>query len=298
MIDKPKLARRVYAENAARVVLREMQITGLYVDPAAIAQSKGIVVQGKPGDVDGVSGMLVKAGDNFGIMYATNIPSKGFQRFSIAHEIGHYCIGGHVDALLTAGMHVSRAGFRSGDPFEQEADFFAAALLMPETAFRKAIDDHSAGLGVIDALSKECVTSITACGIRYAGLTRDAVAVISSVGQTVDWCFMSDALKAAEGLKWLRKGAPVPGGTLTETFNATPENVRIGERGAADGNLRDWFDTHRGYSCTEEVIGLGQYGRTLTVLTCRTLSASNEEVTDEDDEEALIESWTPRFKRK
>jgi len=33
-----------------------------------------------------------KAGDEFGIMYATKIPSRGFQKFSIAHEIGHYCI--------------------------------------------------------------------------------------------------------------------------------------------------------------------------------------------------------------
>jgi Zn-dependent peptidase ImmA (M78 family) len=296
--DKAKPARRTYAENAARAVLREMQITGLYVDPVAIAQSKGIVVQGKPAEVDGVSGILVKAGDTFGIMYATNISSEGFQRFSIAHEIGHYCIGGHVDALLTAGMHVSRAAFSSNNPFEQEADFFAAALLMPEAAFRRAIDDHPVGLTGIETLRKECGTSLTACGIRYAGLTRNAVAVISTIGQSVDWCFMSDALKSADGLKWLRNGASVPGGTLTEAFNANPDNGRKGSNDAGDGNLRDWFDTGRNYSCTEEVVGLGQYGRTLTVLTCNALDIDDIEADEEDYEEALIESWTPRFRRR
>jgi len=44
--------------------------------------------------------MLVKAGDQFGIMYATNIPIKGFQKFPIAHELGHYGIDGHCNALL------------------------------------------------------------------------------------------------------------------------------------------------------------------------------------------------------
>lgn len=298
-MKKPTVARRLIAENAAFAVLREASVTGLYVNPIDIARSKGIEVQGKPSDVDGVSGILVKAGDNFGIMYATNVPSEGFQRFSIAHEIGHYCISGHVDALLTSGVHVSHAGFRSSDPYEQEADFFAAALLMPETAFRKGIDNYPAGLAAIEALRKACVTSLTACAIRYAGLTRDGVAVISSVGQTVDWCFMSDALKDAQGIKWLRKGTPVPGGTLTESLNARPENVRVGKSDAGDGDLRDWFDTTRGYACSEEVVGLGQYGRTLTVLTCRSLSARVEEDPDEDDdEESLIESWTPRFRKK
>ena len=66
--------------------------------------------------------MLVKVGDEFGVMYATDIPSKGFQNFSIGHEIGHYCIEGHADALLANGVHYSHAGFFSVDPFEQEAD--------------------------------------------------------------------------------------------------------------------------------------------------------------------------------
>jgi Zn-dependent peptidase ImmA (M78 family) len=55
---------------------------------------------------------------------------------ALAHELGHYCIGGHADALLAHGPHYSSAHFSSNDPFEMEADF-AAALLMPEVAFRK-----------------------------------------------------------------------------------------------------------------------------------------------------------------
>jgi hypothetical protein len=35
----------------------------------------------------------------------------------------------------------------------------------------------------------------------------------------------------------------------------------------------------------------------LTVLTCASLSADPGDDADDDDEEALIESWTPRFRR-
>jgi Zn-dependent peptidase ImmA (M78 family) len=297
MNTKPRLARRSMAEAAANSVLHQMKIDGLWVDPEAIATSKGILVKPKPDTAAGVSGMLVKAGDQFGIMYATNISSRGFQRFSISHELGHYCIEGHPDALLSSGVHQSRAGFVSADPFEQEADHFAAALLMPERAFRRAIEDHDAGLACIEALRRECETSLTATAIRYSTLTRDGVAVLLTGGQTIDWCFMSDGLKQAKGLAWLRKGTPVPPGTVTANFNARPENVRTGQRDSGDGRLNDWMDGERVYQVTEEAVGLGQYGRTLTVLTCKNLSMRVEEAEDDEDEEALIDSWTPKFRR-
>jgi predicted transcriptional regulator len=241
--------------------------------------------------------MLVKAGDEFGIMYATHISSPGFQKFSIAHEIGHYCIEGHADALLSTGFHVSHAGFVSHDPFEQEADFFAASLLMPEAAFRRAIEDRDAGLPCVEHLRTECETSLTATAIRYSSLTHDAVAIILSKGDAIDYCFMSEGLKQAKGIKWLRKGTPVPAGTITESFNARPENVRTAQKDSGDGRLNDWMEGDRIYKVTEEVVGLGSYGRTLTVLTCKSLTMRIEEVEEGDDDEALIDSWTPRFRR-
>jgi IrrE N-terminal-like domain len=294
---KPRLARRNVAEAAAAVVLRDLNITGLRVEPEEIATSKGILVRAKPDTADGVSGMLVKAGDEFGIMYATKIPSRGFQKFSIAHEIGHYCIDGHSDALLTNGIHVSHAGFVSNDPYEQEADYFAAALLMPERTFRRAIEDCDAGLGCVEHLRGECETSLTATAIRYSALTRDAVAIIISTGDAIDYCFMSEGLKQAKGIKWLRKGTPVPAGTVTENFNARPDNVRTAQKDSGEGRLNDWMEGDKIYKVSEEVVGLGSYGRTLTVLTCKALSMRIEAVEDDDEEEALVESWTPRFRR-
>jgi hypothetical protein len=118
------------AKQRAEVLLRDEGITTLPVDPFAIAVSRDIEVRPKPDTAGGVSGMLLRHGDFFGILYATHIGSDGFQRFSIAHELGHFFLDGHIDHILPRdGVHTSHAGFVSADPYELEADQFAAGLL-------------------------------------------------------------------------------------------------------------------------------------------------------------------------
>jgi hypothetical protein len=169
---------------------------------------------------------------------------------------------------------------------------------MPERPFCKELDKHEAGLAGVEGLAKACKTSLTATAIRYATITRDGAAVILSSGDEIDYCFMSDGLKQAKGMNWVRKGSPVPAGTLTAAFNARAENVRTAQRDSEEGRLNDWIGGNRVYRVQEEVVGLGHYGRTLTVLTCEQLSVDpNAGDNDDTEEEDLIESWTPRFRR-
>ena len=42
-------------------------------------------------------------------------------------------------------------------------------------------------------------------------------------------------------------------------------------------------------------MGLGRYGKTVTVLTCHSLANIIEEEEEGDDDESMIERWTPRF---
>jgi len=67
----------------AEQVVRDHNITALPVDPFVLAEAVSIEVQPKPSIAAGVSGMLCKAGDNFGILYATHIPNEGLQQFSV-----------------------------------------------------------------------------------------------------------------------------------------------------------------------------------------------------------------------
>ncbi len=286
------------AKQKGETLVREFGIDSLAIDPFAIASRRDIVVEAKPDVAEGVSGMLLRHDDVFGILYATHIPSEGFQRFSIAHELGHYFLDGHIDHVLPKdGVHASHAGFVSTDPYELEADNFAAGLLMPAKLFRRALGKNEPGLADIESVADLCRTSLTATAIRYAELSEDAVAVVVSTGATIDYCCLSDTMKSLPQLTWLRKGLPVPRGTATAKLSAHPDRIARADRAEADIDIMDWLGGSRSVRGTEEVIGLGGYGKTLTVLTCPSLIDETYQEDDGDDEEDLIDRWTPRFRR-
>jgi len=283
------------AKKKAEALLRSHGITSVPVDPFVIAASRDIVVKAKPDTAEGVSGMLLRYGDVFGILYATHVPNEGFQRFSVAHELGHYFLDGHIDHVLPKdGIHTSHAGFVSADTYELEADCFAAGLLMPSVPFTCTIRRLDPGLAVIESLSRDFRTSLTATAIRYAELTDDAVAII--IGQTIDYCFLSTAMKSLPELTWLRKGSSVPISTETALLNAVPDRVLKSDRAESEIDVMDWLGGGKSVLVTEEVVGLGRYGKTLTVLSSTSIGQENDDE-EKDDEESLIESWTPRFHR-
>ena len=285
------------ARQTAEALLRDDGITSLPVNPFAIAASRDILVEGKHENTEGVSGMLLRHGNDFCIVYATHIPSPGFQRFSVAHELGHYFLPGHVDQVLKDGFHVSRAGFVTADPYELEADHFAAGLLMPSAPFRKAMDAHDPGLDALSAIADRCETSLTATAIRYAELTDSAVAVIMSTGGVIDYCFLSEAMKSLPKRDWLRKGSPLPAGTATSRLAGELARVLACDRIADDVDVRDWLGGIRSVAVSEESVGLGHYGKILTILVAPELGSGGEMDDDDEEESELIESWTPRFRR-
>lgn len=286
------------AKQQGEKLVRDLGINSLPVDPIEIAKQHDIVVQKKPDASGGVSGMLLRHGNNFGIMYATHIDNEGFQRFSIAHELGHYFQDGHPEHVFATGdIHVSHAGFVTSDPYELEADNFAAGLLMPSELFSPLLRRKEPGFDTIDELSEVCGTSLTATAIRYAELTEDAIAVIVSTGPTIDYCCLSEPMKSLKQINWLRKGSPLPLHTVTSAFNKATQRVLHGERDYADIDIVDWLGGIRSATATEEVVGLGNYGKTLTVLTCPSLIDASYQDIDEDEDNDLVESWTPRFHR-
>jgi hypothetical protein len=265
----------------------------LHIDPFAIADQFKITVAAKPASSPGVSGMLVRVGNEFAIAYATHIDNEPFQRYSVAHELGHYFLPGHPEAVFDArGVHESRAQFVSKDRYEMEADGFAAGLLMPRHLFVPSLERAGLGLAAIESLAALCKTSLHATGIRFAQCTRDMVAVVVSSGSQIDHCFMSEALKGVSGIDWLRKRDLLPRSSPTYAFNQDAANVRHAVRIEGTSNLQDWFGGGRRLAIDEDVIGLGSYGRTLTVL-----YNINVPEPEEEEEAALIESWTPRFRR-
>jgi hypothetical protein len=92
---------------------------------------------------NGISGMLEKSGESFLLTINATDPDTR-QRFTLAHEIGHYMLHRH---LVGDGLDDDRA-YRSteigkyhntliGPKEEREANKFAANLLMPRDAINR-----------------------------------------------------------------------------------------------------------------------------------------------------------------
>jgi Zn-dependent peptidase ImmA (M78 family) len=289
-------------EARASEVLKKLGMNKFPINPFAVAEAHEILHQEKDSLSSGISGCLMKIGDVFGIMYSTRFSSNGFKRFTVGHELGHYFLDGHVDQLFGAGQqfHQSDSGFLSDNACEKEADAFAAGLLMPKNLFQAAIKDAGEGLEAVEALAEICGTSLTATSIRFANLVDMPVAVVCSRGDRVSFAFMSDEMKKRRNLTWIKKGAGLPQRSTTAAFNRDSANVQGAKRATGQSSLADWFHGDD-LEINEDVIGLGEYGRTLTILWADSLPDPDESVVradgaDDDEGESLLPSQ--RFYQK
>lgn len=282
------------ARQRGEQIAKQFGFEKLSIDPFKIAEEENIVVEAKAPDREGMSGCIVFTDDGVGIIYATHIRSEGFKRFTVAHELGHYFLDGHPEEILkTAPVHFSRAGFTQGNSsIEIEADHFASGLLMPTGLTREALYDAPVGLAGIQRLADAAETSLTSAAIRAAECAPYPVAVIVSQGSQVSYGFMSDSFKRLGRLSSLRKGDPLPY-TATRTFNSDVANIAERTSTCSSTRLAEWFGGDTQIKLEEEIIGLGGYGYTLTVLSSEMLPDDPSET--DNEEEKLIESWTPRF---
>ena len=132
-------------ENRASQILDELKVKTPPVDVEKIAKKRGLhVVPYELGDVSGV--LYVDKGQGT-IGYNPN-GSEVRRRFTIAHELGHYELH-----RLDKDVFVDNKQFKillrdqrssSGEVIiEQEANGFAAALLMPKNMLLKEIEKRN-----------------------------------------------------------------------------------------------------------------------------------------------------------
>ncbi|ABD09522.1 hypothetical protein CcI156_21275 [Frankia sp. CcI156] len=138
------------AERAAHDLLARHAVAAPPVPVDKIAAAEGISVVQEPFRDDEVSGVLLREPDRTMIIVnAANAVVR--QRFTIAHEIGHFTL--HRGTVYLDGR--ARVNFRDGlssmatDQEEIEANSFAAALLMPtkwvRTAFETTVRNSPVG---------------------------------------------------------------------------------------------------------------------------------------------------------
>lgn len=140
-----------------------------------IAKDLGIEI--RSGNLDDVSGVLVRRG-NSAIIGTNSTQSPQRQRFTIAHELGHFLlhdgITNHVDRSYRVNYR-SVESSQATNVEEIEANFFAAAILMP----KHMLDAESAELAVdnderVAELARLFQVSRLAMSLRLANLYEDA----------------------------------------------------------------------------------------------------------------------------
>lgn len=136
MIEKPRYS---HATKIAQKTLKEAQIVNPPVDINIILKNLGINLLPYPFP-EKISAILLKENDML-VVGVNKAHCSNRQRFSIAHEIGHYLLGHYRDIFIDS-SEASEGKFDAFDSEhnktqEQEANHFAGELLMPSYMLEK-----------------------------------------------------------------------------------------------------------------------------------------------------------------
>jgi Zn-dependent peptidase ImmA (M78 family) len=129
------------------------------------------------------------------------IPHLGRRRFAIAHELGHMELKHNPGAPTDCGEKEFILWYKSQNDKEVEANLFAAELLMPEHMFRSRLEKTIPSLELIEKLTDDFQTTLTATAIRYIDLCEEQCAVVFSTNGKVAW-----TRRTPEFHRWIAPG--------------------------------------------------------------------------------------------
>lgn len=111
----------------------------LPVNVEAVARSMGVTLV--PSGTLGLLSGQVEMSEGRPVVSFNQAEAPVRQRFTIAHELGHFALGHLLGAKRL--LRDPAANFSSGSssPVEREANAFAADLLMPEHVLRYAVNE-------------------------------------------------------------------------------------------------------------------------------------------------------------
>ncbi|MBK7781773.1 MAG: ImmA/IrrE family metallo-endopeptidase [Ardenticatenia bacterium] len=151
-----------------------------------IAWTRGAVV--RRAAMNGAEGRIAMAGQ----IAVITIPAESDplrQRFGIAHELGHLELHRNQSALsMCLGDDMLAWGDReSAKGREQEANEFAASLLLPERFFAPACSELRPSLDMVSGLAEGFETSLTSTALRYMDFCAEPAAVVYSSKGVIRW---------------------------------------------------------------------------------------------------------------
>lgn len=126
-----------------------------------------------PLNIAGYEGALVRSPLNekeWGILYNERAGAER-QRFTIAHELGHFILHRNNQAAFNCSTESIYSGSEGLAQMEREADDFASNLLMPGNLLRQKLDGQEVDFCLLSDLSREFGVSLEAMCIRFVKYT-------------------------------------------------------------------------------------------------------------------------------
>ena len=123
-------------ELAAEQVLNQLNLNVIPVPVEEVASKLNIKIGREPSE--DFSGLLIRKDGN-ALIGVNNNESNVRQRFTIAHELGHYFLHPKQDSFVDYRDNNTNKREMMRTPRERQANAFAAALLMPRSKLVKDV---------------------------------------------------------------------------------------------------------------------------------------------------------------
>jgi Zn-dependent peptidase ImmA (M78 family) len=159
-------------------------------------------------------------------------------RFTFAHELGHFFIEEHQIAIKGA-SHPSKYRIDDKNLMEQEANYFAASLLMPYNQFKRACYKRKLSFVLIEELSHLFQTSSLATILRFIVAGTYPVMVSFFENKRLKWFDRSEDFPY-KVFKSKISQPPPPTSVLGEYYLDPEKKFTTIER----INTDDWFVTN------------------------------------------------------
>ena len=170
------------------------------IDIEAIANAEFLIIQEE--ELENYDGRINHV-DGYGLITINkNIREKTQKKYTAAHEMGHFYID---EKRRRVCKKYDISFFKTKSEIENEANVFAAELLMPEEWFVDNTGKITGSANCILEASERFRVSLSAAAIRYTQIGKTPAAVIMSHKGKVKWSSVNELFD----FNYVPKGYPV-----------------------------------------------------------------------------------------
>jgi hypothetical protein len=213
------------------------------IDPILTAKDQGIEVAF--GHLDGAAARIFHIGGKARIRVSDRIVTKGRQRVSIMHEVGHFALGHELPQEGDAASWLKTSCSHRSKRDERDADILAVEHLTPEPMVSPYCAVKPIDLNAVRTIERVFVASPVMSAMRLVELSPEPCAVVYSVRGIV---------------RWMKPSRSFPG-YLTGGMHLAPESVAFGyfDRGAlidvpTPMRARAWLGMNRHVTADTQII--------------------------------------------